>query len=300
MPRANAACGITLAAWPAWIMPTETTTAWVGSDRRLTTCWRATTVWQRATTRVGGELGVAGVPAGAVDRDLEVVGGGVDGADGGRDRAGRELMLQVDGDDRARCCAARAPDGTMSLRPGRDGLLARLQHGEQRDRQLASRSACLAARQNAVSAARCTSWPQACIAPVTDAHGAPVCSVIGSASSSARSAMHGPSWPPIRDQPAGTGDHRSVGGAECLGDPGSPSGAPHPDTSGCACSSCRSAIAASSSAGQPGPQPGDEAPATAPGGCGVRGGHAGQVADDGHPGFVGIGCGGTSHDCSRR
>ena len=48
--------------------------------------------------RVGRQVGVARVPAGSGDRDLEVVGRGVDGARRGRDGSGRELMLEVNAD----------------------------------------------------------------------------------------------------------------------------------------------------------------------------------------------------------
>ena len=55
--------------------------------------------------------------------------------------------------------------------------------------------------------ATCMSWPQACITPTgwpryvlftVEANGNPVCSVTGSASMSARSAMRGPGLPPFR------------------------------------------------------------------------------------------------------
>ena len=41
---------MTFVAWPAWSMPTDTTTACVGSVRLLTICCRATTAWHSAGT----------------------------------------------------------------------------------------------------------------------------------------------------------------------------------------------------------------------------------------------------------
>src|SRR5918998_1190432 len=55
-----------------------------------------------------------------------------------------------------------------------------------------------AARKRAASAAMCTSWPQACIKSPLAAKGAPVCSVMGRASSSARTATARPLCGPTR------------------------------------------------------------------------------------------------------
>ncbi len=52
--------------------------------------------------RVCGQLRVTGVPAGPLDRDLDVVGRRVDRADSGGHRAERQLVLQVNGHNRAR------------------------------------------------------------------------------------------------------------------------------------------------------------------------------------------------------
>ncbi len=91
-------------------------------------------------------------------------------------------------------CRASSADSTKSLAP-RGKLSSR---GCSRASMATGRSRVRADRASAVRAARCTSWPHACIAPFADAHGTPVRSTIGKASNSARTAMAGPSAGPIR------------------------------------------------------------------------------------------------------
>ena len=59
---------MTFVAWPAWSMPTETTTACVGSVRLLTICCSAEHRLAERGHGVGRQLGVSGVPGGALDR----------------------------------------------------------------------------------------------------------------------------------------------------------------------------------------------------------------------------------------
>jgi hypothetical protein len=85
--------------------------------------------------RVGGQVRVPGVPGGAVHPDLEIVGRGVHGAGRGCDRARRQLVLQVHPDDGTRLLRGECRRGRNVPRPRRHGLLAGLEHGEQRRRQ---------------------------------------------------------------------------------------------------------------------------------------------------------------------
>ena len=145
-------------------------------------------------------------------------------------------------------CAASAPDATRSLAP--DGIASSRGCNTARTGTGRSAPAARAARHTAVSAARCTSWPQACMAPVRAAQGALVASLIGSASSSARRATHGPSSPPIRTSrpvSATTGASGASSAAATVAAVWYSS----PDGSAPACSACRSSTAASSSAANP-------------------------------------------------
>jgi hypothetical protein len=84
--------------------------------------------------RIGGQVRVPRVPAGALDPDLELVGRRVHGARGRGDRARRNLVLQVRPDDRARLLGCEGRRGHDVGRAERVRLLARLQHGQQRRR----------------------------------------------------------------------------------------------------------------------------------------------------------------------
>ncbi len=105
------------------------------------------------------------------------------------------------GSDGCRCTPRKAPTGRAAS--SADSTMSRAPEGSDSSRGCSTASAgrgppaSRSARPKATSAAMCTSCPQACMAPFTEAHGAPVVSATGSASSSARMATSGPGPAPI-------------------------------------------------------------------------------------------------------
>ena len=187
VPPASASGAITFSAAPPRIHPTETTALSIGSMRRLTSCWSATTVCVSATIGSRARCGYAACPPAPSIRI-------------------RKLSLDAFTGPPSEVAAPHATSGctctattlsrpssapSSSRRRAPDGYASSLGWNSATSGAGNSGSSRRAARTSAVSAAVCTSWPQPCIAPFVAANDAPLDSSIGSPSSSARTPIPG-------------------------------------------------------------------------------------------------------------
>ena len=227
--------------------------------------------------RIGRQVRIARVPARAGDGDLEVIGRRVDGPGSGRNQF--RPGTGAGGARRSSRPAAARRSWRRQRSPARRTALSPRAAGARPAAPPAGRR-CRAARPSAARAARWTSWPQACIAPVADDHGD--AGLLGDrqrvqlgADSDGRAGLRADAdEPPGALRPPGR-----IGPAESPRPRRPPSWTRPPDSSACRCRSCRSSTAAGSSAASSAASVAARALATGrPGAAGVTKRQAGRRA----------------------